>query len=134
MGTHPIFESDFDCLTDMTSVSIVEWFGGESGHKCGYCKGESGSLSDGMWAHIMTPEDYQRLIDRGWRRSGKYCYKPDMRRTCCPQYTIRCLVQEMKISRTQKRVISAMNDFLNSGKKREIVAAEPKDGTREQNK
>jgi len=29
------------------------------------------------------------MIDRGWRRSGTYCYRPDMKRTCCPQYTIR---------------------------------------------
>jgi arginyl-tRNA--protein-N-Asp/Glu arginylyltransferase len=29
------------------------------------------------------------MIDRGWRRSGTYCYKPDMKRTCCPQYTIK---------------------------------------------
>lgn len=30
----------------------------------------------------------QELLDRGWRRSGRYIYKPDMA-TCCPQYTIR---------------------------------------------
>ena len=29
------------------------------------------------------------MLDRGWRRSGTYCYKPDMKRTCCPQYTIK---------------------------------------------
>lgn len=39
----------------------------------------------------LRPQDYQAMIDRGWRRSGDYCYKPDMRRTCCPQYTIRCV-------------------------------------------
>lgn len=43
----------------------------------------------GMWAHAMTVGDYQDLIDRGWRRSGKYCYKPTMDVTCCPMYTIR---------------------------------------------
>lgn len=70
-----------------------------------------------MWAHCMTPEDYQDLIDRGkyqilrilltsellkniffffgkfrclgWRRSGQYCYKPNNRLTCCPSYTIK---------------------------------------------
>ena len=30
----------------------------------------------------------QELLDRGWRRSGRYIYKPDLH-TCCPQYTIR---------------------------------------------
>ena len=32
--------------------------------------------------------ELQELLDRGWRRSGRYIYKPDLH-TCCPQYTIR---------------------------------------------
>ena len=47
-----------------------------------------------MWAHKLTVQDYQNLIDRGWRRSGSYCYKPMMDQTCCPAYTIRCNVQD----------------------------------------
>ena len=42
-----------------------------------------------MWAHRMSVVDYQHLINRGWRRSGKYCYKPTMDKTCCPHYTIK---------------------------------------------
>lgn len=45
-----------------------------------------------MWAERLTCEDYQNLIDRGWRRSGKYVYKPKMDETCCPQYTIRYIL------------------------------------------
>ena len=57
--------------------SIVEWLGGdgksEEGSRCGYCKSKNTCFTnDGMWAHVMTPQDYQDLIDRGWRRSGKY--------------------------------------------------------------
>lgn len=44
-----------------------------------------------MWAHYLTVQDYQNLIDRGWRRSGRYCYKPTMDQSCCPMYTIRCV-------------------------------------------
>ncbi|KAJ8789608.1 hypothetical protein J1605_022135 [Eschrichtius robustus] len=50
------------------SPSIVEYFQGEDFYRCGYCKNESGSRSNGMWAHSMTVQDYQDLIDRGWRR------------------------------------------------------------------
>nr|CAH92933.1 hypothetical protein [Pongo abelii] len=71
------------------SPSIVDYFPSEDFYRCGYCKNESGSRSNGMWAHSMTVQDYQDLIDRGWRRSGKYVYKPVMNQTCCPQYTIR---------------------------------------------
>ncbi|KAK7368290.1 hypothetical protein VNO80_10315 [Phaseolus coccineus] len=28
------------------------------------------------------------LLDRDWRRSGSFLYKPEMERTCCPSYTI----------------------------------------------
>ena len=39
-----------------------------------------------------NPKVYQRMIDRGWRRSGLFCYKPDLKRSCCPQYTIKCVL------------------------------------------
>lgn len=42
-----------------------------------------------MVAYSLFPEDYQDLIDRGWRRSGTYCYKPTNDKTCCPCYTIK---------------------------------------------
>ena len=38
-----------------------------------------------------TKKVYQGMIDRGWRRSGVFCYKPDLKRSCCPQYTIKCV-------------------------------------------
>ncbi|XP_020610871.1 arginyl-tRNA--protein transferase 1-like isoform X1 [Orbicella faveolata] len=69
--------------------SIVEYFGDSGGHRCGYCKSSSTNQSHGMWAHTMTCLDYQDLFDRGWRRSGKYVYKPTMKTTCCPAYTIK---------------------------------------------
>jgi hypothetical protein len=41
---------------------------------------------------------YQGMIDRGWRRSGLYCYKPDLKRSCCPQYTIKCVRLRLQIA------------------------------------
>jgi hypothetical protein len=61
---------------------------------CGYCGGSDGGgegksaakaekqatrRTFGMDAPVLLPADYQALIDRGWRRSGKYLYKPDNR-------------------------------------------------------
>jgi arginyl-tRNA--protein-N-Asp/Glu arginylyltransferase len=42
---------------------------------------------------------YQTMIDRGWRRSGRYCYKPDLKRSCCPQYTIKCVSRCRRVER-----------------------------------
>ncbi|XP_072828122.1 arginyl-tRNA--protein transferase 1 isoform X4 [Vicugna pacos] len=97
------------------SPSIVEYFEGEDFYRCGYCKNESGSRSNGMWAHSMTVQDYQDLIDRGWRRSGKYMYKPVMNQTCCPQYTIRCRPLQFQPSKSHKKVLKKMLKFLAKG-------------------
>lgn len=44
-------------------------------------------------------------------------YKPDNRVTCCPQYTIRLDVTKFKMSRSQKRAMRQMNEFLATGKR-----------------
>ncbi|KAM6185936.1 arginyl-tRNA--protein transferase 1 isoform 1-T1 [Rhynchocyon petersi] len=112
------------------SPSIVEYFEGEDFYRCGYCKNETGSRSNGMWAHSLTAQDYQDLIDRGWRRSGKYVYKPVMNQTCCPQYTIRCRPLHFQPSKSHKKVLKKMLKFLTKG---EITkggcADEPMDST-----
>lgn len=97
------------------SSSILEYMGSQSGHKCGYCKSKSTNFSHGMWAHRLTVGDYQDLIDRGWRRSGKYCYKPMLDMTCCPMYTIKCDALNLKLSKTQRKVLKRMHRYLSHG-------------------
>ncbi|ROT69301.1 putative arginyl-tRNA--protein transferase 1 isoform X3 [Penaeus vannamei] len=97
------------------SYTILEYMRDHSGYKCGYCKSQNTNFSHGMWAHQITVGDYQDLIDRGWRRSGKYCYKPTMDKTCCPMYTIKCDAVELKLSKTQKKVLKRMHRYLSHG-------------------
>ncbi|XP_034292256.1 arginyl-tRNA--protein transferase 1 isoform X3 [Pantherophis guttatus] len=96
-------------------LSIVEYLGGDGGYRCGYCKNDTGNFSHGMWAHSLTVQDYQDLIDRGWRRSGKYVYKPTMNQTCCPQYTLRCQALHFQPSKSHKKVLKKMLKFLIKG-------------------
>ncbi|XP_072335424.1 arginyl-tRNA--protein transferase 1 isoform X7 [Scyliorhinus torazame] len=97
------------------AVTILEYFTEDDGYKCGYCKGTSSNYSNGMWAHTMSVQDYQDLIDRGWRRSGMYVYKPTMNQTCCPQYTIRCHILDVKPSKSSKKALKKMTRFLSKG-------------------
>ncbi|XP_076444950.1 arginyl-tRNA--protein transferase 1-like [Babylonia areolata] len=97
--------------------SIVEYFAGHEGYRCGYCGSSDTNYSHGMWAHSMTVQDYQDLIDRGWRRSGKYCYKPTMNATCCPMYTIRCDALRFRLSKSHKKVLKRVNRYLITGEK-----------------
>ncbi|XP_028723990.1 arginyl-tRNA--protein transferase 1 isoform X5 [Peromyscus leucopus] len=114
------------------SPSLVEYFEDRSFFHCGYCKNKSGSLSHGMWAHSMTVQDYQDLIDRGWRRSGTYVYKPVMNQTCCPQYTIRCHPLQFQPSKSHKKVLKKMLKFLAKGEiSKDNCEDEPMDSTME---
>jgi arginyl-tRNA---protein transferase len=70
-----------------------------------------------MWGHFLTTTDYQNLIDRGWRRSGVYCYKPTMQSTCCPQYTIKCDAVNFKLNKSHKKILKRMTKFLQDGVK-----------------
>ncbi|XP_075697224.1 arginyl-tRNA--protein transferase 1 isoform X2 [Rhinoderma darwinii] len=76
------------------ALSILEYFGGEDGNRCGYCKSEAGNLSHGMWAHSLTVQDYQDLIDRGWRRLSAVNYQPN---------------------KSHKKVLKKMQKFLQFG-------------------
>ena len=51
---------------------------------CGYCNAAEGCISTGFWAHRLRADDFQLLLDAGWRRSGRLIYRPDNARTCCP--------------------------------------------------
>lgn len=80
---------------------------------CGYCKSSGRtSITHGLWAYSVTVDDYQDLLDRGWRRSGSFLYKPDMERTCCPSYTIRLRASDFAPSKEQRRVSRRMQRFL----------------------
>ncbi|KAE9594326.1 putative arginyltransferase [Lupinus albus] len=80
---------------------------------CGYCRSSHRtSISHGLWARSLTVGDYQALLDRGWRRSGCFLYKPEMEKTCCPSYTIRLKASDFVPSKEQLRVSRRLQRFL----------------------
>lgn len=60
----------------------------------------------------MRTDDYQILMDRGWRRCGQYYYKWDFLQSCCQPYTIRLDVGDFQISHSQTKVLKKFNKFL----------------------
>lgn len=98
-----------------SAKSIIFYNGSTDKSSCGYCKKDKSSCSNGMWASSLTVEAYQEMIDRGWRRAGKYCYKSIMDKTCCPLYTIRCEALKFEMSKSQKKVIRRVTTFLKNG-------------------
>ena len=95
---------------------IIQYYScNESSKFCGYCKSEREANSSygmasvifvcvfgifltfflfildllGLWAVSLDTDTYQHMIDRNWRRCGKYLYRPINDKLCCPLYTIR---------------------------------------------
>ncbi|EGP87693.1 uncharacterized protein MYCGRDRAFT_41592, partial [Zymoseptoria tritici IPO323] len=79
---------------------------------CGYCKGDETSASYYVRSTRLTPEHYQELMDRGWRRSGSLLYLPDASRSCCPHYTIRLPAAQFTPSRDQRQTLYRWNKFV----------------------
>lgn len=106
-------------MNDIYKYTILE-YDGENRSTCGYCKGKNSNITYGMSAHNLHCLDYQNLIDRGWRRSGCFLYKPKMEDICCPLYTIRCEALQFNISKSQKKTLKKVNKFLLNHPKEEI--------------
>ncbi|EMF17316.1 arginine-tRNA-protein transferase 1 [Sphaerulina musiva SO2202] len=79
---------------------------------CGYCKSTSSGASYYASTRSLSPEHYQELIDRGWRRSGSLLYLPDASRSCCVHYTIRLPVSEFKPAKDQRQALNRWNRFV----------------------
>ena len=106
---HAVLGYDFDMDGERTAVLQNIQIGFSS---CGYCgngkagKGKPHAYSSktlGGWAELLSVDQYQCLLDRGWRRSGCYLYHPFNQETCCPQYTIRLNVHQFRPSKVRSR-------------------------------
>ncbi|EIM88514.1 uncharacterized protein STEHIDRAFT_95770 [Stereum hirsutum FP-91666 SS1] len=103
----------------MSSILSIVYPHGPYQSTCGYCspQGERSEEETSYHTAALTPiqlscDVYQKMIDRGWRRSGEYCYKPDLKRSCCPQYTIRLDALEFKPSKSQRKLLNRWNKHI----------------------
>ncbi|KAJ3226967.1 Arginyl-tRNA--protein transferase 1 [Clydaea vesicula] len=86
-------------------------YGRYDGDSCGYCKNEvAEKFTFGLHALTVSPKHYQNLIDRGFRRSGKFIYKPMT--GCCKYYTIRLNSHEYLIEKSTRKNLNKMGRFL----------------------
>ncbi|KAM0335258.1 hypothetical protein ACHAQA_000302 [Verticillium albo-atrum] len=97
-------------------LSYLGPIGYTNSSSCGYCgsgtKGDKGKTKRYSYyasAASLTPELYQDLLDRYWRRSGSLLYRPNQRQSCCPHYTIRQDAAAFKPSRDQRQAVNRFN-------------------------
>lgn len=63
-------------------------------------------------ANDLKTDFYQKLLNRGWRRSGMALYKPDLRASCCTQYTTRLNSHMFSPSREQRQRLNRFNRYI----------------------
>lgn len=83
--------------------------------KDGYTKAPDSFHANGLWAVDLTCSHYQQLVDRNWRRSGKYLYKPHPEKCLSLQYTIRLDVHKFMPSQSHKNLIQRVAAYLQDG-------------------
>ncbi|EQC38432.1 hypothetical protein SDRG_04141 [Saprolegnia diclina VS20] len=101
-------------------MSVVRLYGSRP-TQCGYCAAKKESRQYVLEAISLAIDDYQALIDRGWRRSGMHLYQPDRDEICCVPYTIRLHAPQFTPSKAHVRVQRKLEAFLehrNGSKKR----------------
>ncbi|GAA5997142.1 arginyltransferase [Rhodotorula paludigena] len=123
-STSSVADSDGDSSASSQELLSILQPLGYSANSCGYCSEIKGgrstaksSKSYGCWAHVLSASTYKGLLDRGFRRSGAYLYKPDMAATCCPQYTITLDASAFKPSRSQRQVLQRFAAFMRDGER-----------------
>ena len=77
---------------------------------CGYLPGQFSTFR-AFAAESMSGEEYQRLLDTGFRRSGSIIYQPMCAgcRSCVP---VRVPVEKFKPSKSQRRVLRRNKDVV----------------------
>ncbi|KAA8499106.1 Arginyl-tRNA--protein transferase 2 [Porphyridium purpureum] len=95
----------------VSPLSSVVQVIGEHESECNYC-GENLHRTFGMWAYRLSAHEYQMLIDKGWRRSGQYIYRPHNRNACCQQFVIRMRLDSFRISKAQKKTLKRWRALL----------------------
>ncbi|KAH3671739.1 hypothetical protein OGAPHI_000444 [Ogataea philodendri] len=119
------------------------------GQECGYCHGKKdpdlqayslasyeekykagvapfqGYPTPGMiccHVYMSTPEVYESMMNRGFRRSGSFLYRQDPLRGCCRSYTIRSNLHMLRPSKDHRHTV---NKFV------KYICGEPKKGKNE---
>ncbi|KAL6937466.1 hypothetical protein ACO0RG_003976 [Hanseniaspora osmophila] len=68
----------------------------------------------GIHVELVSVQQYDEFCNLGFRRSGKYLYKPDLLRNCCRLFTIRTTLPQCKVSKELKQCVKRFKKFTNA--------------------
>lgn len=91
---------------------------------CGYCHNKdptTSSNSIGFQVENFTPNQYDKLINLGFRRSGTFLYKTNVLRNCCKMYTIRTRRELLSVHKEFKQCVNRFNKKIGNAPNQEKV-------------
>lgn len=104
-------------IQNRTDVNAGNLHLNNMGSSCGYCGGKKdkskGFRTWGLTSSKTRVDDYEAMMDKGWRRCGTYYYKTDLENSCCQLYTIRLKATSLKLSHKQRKALNKFNRYLN---------------------
>ncbi|KAL2258857.1 hypothetical protein VTK26DRAFT_7665 [Humicola hyalothermophila] len=85
--------------------------------ECGYCRRNRSGQSQKRYSYYaiatsLTPEFYQKLVNRCWRRSGTLLYRPNPKDSCCPHYTLRLDSTEFRPTKDQRQAVNRFSRYI----------------------
>lgn len=72
-------------------------------------------ITIGLFVHQMDTHQYAQLVNRGFRRLGRFLYTGDMLRGCCRMYTIRTNTHYYSLTKKHRKVINRFARAIGSG-------------------
>ena len=99
---------------DLVSVRL---YNDDSPSECPFCNTPGMDISDMIIVLSETvPHDmFERLMERGWWRTGNVVFKPQLARVCCPSFAIRLPVDKFELTKSHRRVLNIWKNFLIRG-------------------
>ncbi|CAD8161025.1 unnamed protein product [Paramecium octaurelia] len=92
----------------MSSVIQLNSISIKNETNCGYCNGGKSNklwVTSGFYCYKMKVDEYQQLMDRGWRRCGVYYYRPALAQSCCQAYALRVVASKFQMRVTHEKVL-----------------------------
>ena len=82
-----------------------------TGYSCGYLPNKLAQSLIASPQHLMNADIYSSLIQQGFRRSGKFAYRPHCE-NCRECVAVRIVLQEFTASRSQKRAYKQHQNLI----------------------
>lgn len=118
----PLLEESDDTNQSVPAVPLhvlkglvsVQLYDDPSPPQCPYCERPESDRADMMICNSeFIPYDiFEKLMERGWWRTGNVFFQPQIDKICCPSFAIRMPARKYQLTKNHRRLLNRWRDFL----------------------